>query len=597
MSEEAKIIGHWNFDDGSDPLNDTSSNDNDALLHGDASVSGGVLELDGSGDYAEIPASTEYEIDHATIEMTFSVDSIGSKQTIVSRDSREYDDGGHFTVRVEEDGSLWIRHQSDSDSYYIKPSGVTITPGEEYTLTYSFGPDNGMELYIDGVLVGSNTDPVTDGADISLGGNSEPWTLGASQWKSGDGVADNLEHYLDGTVSDFTIYQGELTPEETAELNGQVDGTSGADSMALGYTDADGDQITTGDDLIYGGDGADTIDGDAGNDTIVGGAGNDVMTGGDGDDVFVLEDSFGDDSIADFDMSDGDGNGFTVDQLDVSELTGGNGVDGAVNAWDVTVSDDGGGNAVISFPDGETVTLKGVDPTQLSSAAQLNSIGIPCYTPGARILTAKGGKRVEDLRPGDLVQTLDTGLMPVLWVNRQRVGQKGLRARPNQRPIRLEPGALGNRNTLLVSPQHGFLCDDTLVRAKHLAAYRHCGITVAEDVRAVDYIHFLLPRHAIVQVDGIWSESMYPGPVALAGLSVRARLSLIVAYPELASAFQFIADQKRMRLEITRRYGAPARPYAQLRDLYQRDMPKASETPEAFVMPPQVSYFATSLMG
>ncbi len=597
MSVDAKIIGHWSFDDGSDPLNDTSTNDNDALLQGDASVTGGVLELDGSGDYAEIPASTEYEIDHATIEMTFSVDSIGSKQTIVSRDSSGYDNGGHFTVRVEEDGSLWIRHQSDSDSYYIKPSGLTITPGQEYTLTYSFGPDNGMELYVDGVLVGTNTDPVTDGADISLGGNSEPWTLGASQWKSGDGVADNLEHYLDGTVSDFTIYQGELTPDETAKLNDQVDGTAGADSMSLGYTDADGDQITTGDDLILGGAGSDTIDGDAGNDTIVGGAGDDTLTGGDGEDVFSFEDNFGNDAITDFDMSDGDGNGFTADQLDVSDLTGGTGTDGAVLAWDVSVSDDGGGNAVISFPDGETVTLKGVDPAQLSTTAQLNSIGIPCYTPGARILTAKGEKPVEDLRPGDLVQTLDAGLMPVLWVNQQSVDRKVLNASPSQRPIRLAPGALGNRTSLLVSPQHGFLCDDILVRAKHLAACGYLGITVADDVQEVSYIHFLLPQHGIVQVDGIWSESMYPGPVALVGLTGPARLSLIAAYPELATAFQFHEDKKRMRVEITRRYGPPARRYARLRDLCQTGLPIEFGGPVAFMAPQPIADFRPSFTG
>ncbi|GAB5445748.1 Hint domain-containing protein [Gymnodinialimonas sp.] len=60
-----------------------------------------------------------------------------------------------------------------------------------------------------------------------------------------------------------------------------VDGTSGNDTMGVGYTDADGDQITSGDDAIDGGDGADTIDGGGGDDLIWGGAGNDSLSGGD----------------------------------------------------------------------------------------------------------------------------------------------------------------------------------------------------------------------------------------------------------------------------------------------------------------------------
>ncbi len=66
-----------------------------------------------------------------------------------------------------------------------------------------------------------------------------------------------------------------------------VDGTAGDDNMNLGsgYTDAQGDQITTGNDYIIGGDGNDTINADAGNDTILGGAGNDVIDDWSGDDL------------------------------------------------------------------------------------------------------------------------------------------------------------------------------------------------------------------------------------------------------------------------------------------------------------------------
>lgn len=57
-------------------------------------------------------------------------------------------------------------------------------------------------------------------------------------------------------------------------------GTSGNDTMGLGFIDGTGNAITTDADLIDGGAGDDSIDGDTGNDTILGGAGNDTILSG-----------------------------------------------------------------------------------------------------------------------------------------------------------------------------------------------------------------------------------------------------------------------------------------------------------------------------
>ena len=72
---------------------------------------------------------------------------------------------------------------------------------------------------------------------------------------------------------------------------GVVEGTTGADSMGVGYADGGGDAIDGAD-----GD-ADTIHAGLGNDTVAAGAGNDVVQGGDGDDSVDLgagNDTFGD---------------------------------------------------------------------------------------------------------------------------------------------------------------------------------------------------------------------------------------------------------------------------------------------------------------
>ena len=73
--------------------------------------------------------------------------------------------------------------------------------------------------------------------------------------------------------------------------------------------------------------------------------------------------------------ADTDGDGATNDQLDVSALRDLEG--NPVDIWDVTVSDDGSGNAILTFPEGETVPLQGISPAQMTGP-QMNAMGIPC---------------------------------------------------------------------------------------------------------------------------------------------------------------------------------------------------------------------------
>ncbi|MCB1335939.1 MAG: Hint domain-containing protein [Maritimibacter sp.] len=222
---------------------------------------------------------------------------------------------------------------------------------------------------------------------------------------------------------------------------GIVDGTNFSEFMGIGWSDADGDQIDGadgnndiifandgddniesgyGDDLVYAGAGNDNIDDQfgisiAGTDTIYGGAGNDTMWGGQGNDqlygeadndfiygeegddtidggtgndtidvgtggadTIVFSDGGGSDSVSNFQapIDNGDGTFTGVDRFDVSGLTSDGGTT-PVNVFDVTVSDDGSGNAVLSFPGGETVKLVGVAPSAVSSADQLIAMGIP----------------------------------------------------------------------------------------------------------------------------------------------------------------------------------------------------------------------------
>jgi hypothetical protein len=285
-----------------------------------------------------------------------------------------------------------------------------------------------------------------------------------------------------------------------------------------------------GDDLVIGGSGNDTLAGEADNDTLKGGRSNDHLAGGAGNDTFVLETVGGGDTITDFDLGDANNDGLTNDRLDVSDLRDAQGH--PVKTSDVVVSSDGSGNAVLTFPGGESVTLQGISAAQVDRGSVLHSMGIPCFTSGTLIRTPAGERAVEDIAAGDLVMT-PQGAMSVLWHGASRLGAADLDARPDLRPVVIVAGAIGNLRELHLSPQHAVLVPGQdgdpdsghLIRARHLAEAGRMA-RVARGVRQVSYHHLLLPKHAMVWAEAALVESFYPGKMAVAGLSREARISL-----------------------------------------------------------------------
>ncbi len=315
-------------------------------------------------------------------------------------------------------------------------------------------------------------------------------------------------------------------------------------------------------DLLDGGEGDDEIDGGMGDDTLIGGEGSDTLTGGEGSDLFVLQGGGGADVITDFDTGDDDGDGIFNDQIDLGNLTD---LDGnPVNAWDVTVTDDGSGNAVLSFPGGESITLMGVAPSEISGAQALASAGVPCFCEGTLIRTPRGDVPVQNLRVGDMVTTLKHGAQPILWRGARKMDAATLAAEPQNRPVRIPEGLLGNYAPLIVSPQHAMALDErhgfdepVLVRAKFLAEAPG-PVRVAHGRRDVVYHHILFARHELVLANGCATESFYPGDEALKMYPPIARLQLACLIPRLGTA------------PVTEVYGPTARPILKRREALER---------------------------
>lgn len=364
---------------------------------------------------------------------------------------------------------------------------------------------------------GADTIRGGDGADSLTGGAGRD-LLDYSDASSGVYV-DLYSGYTSGgaagdTISGFENLTGSSQGDtlQAGTDNNLISGGGGDDAIRARGGD---DTAFGGDgrDLVQGNEGSDALSGDAGDDTLEGGTGNDTLTGGTGADLFREAASGGTDHITDFDL--GLVNGATTDRLDVSALTDASG--GPVKAFDVVVGSDPAGNAMLTFPGGEVLVLDGISPATVSQPGMLVKMGIPCFAAGTRIAVPGGWAAVEDLGPGDLVETAE-GPRPVVWAAARRLDAADLEARPDWRPIRLRAGSFGLLRDLILSPQHGVVVAGRLIRARHLAAWG-AGARVARGMRAVRYHHLLLPRHGLIRAEGAWCESFYPGAEALRALS------------------------------------------------------------------------------
>lgn len=134
--------------------------------------------------------------------------------------------------------------------------------------------------------------------------------------------------------------------------------------------------------------------------------------------------------------------------------------------------------------------------------------------------------------------TRDNGPQPIAWIGRRDLDQADLDYNPALQPVLIRPGALGNDRALLVSPQHAILAhrdgEEELIRATHLARLHGGRVRIARGVKAVTYIHLMFDAHQVILSNGLWTESFYPGPQALAMLAGPDLIELPNLFPELA---------------------------------------------------------------
>ncbi|KIT16689.1 Hint domain-containing protein [Jannaschia aquimarina] len=188
---------------------------------------------------------------------------------------------------------------------------------------------------------------------------------------------------------------------------------------------------------------------------------------------------------------------------------------------------------------GTTYTVTNVSNPNSTNYSELSQQGVTCLAAGTRIQTPAGPVAIERLQPGALIETLDDGPQPILWIGRTRVPSWRMRQQKGFRPISIRAHALGEgrpRADTSLSRQHRILLrtcgpGPSFTKAREVLVPAHTltalpGIREVCPAAGLDYLHILTERHAILISNGLPSETLLVTPYSreAAGLGPSALL-------------------------------------------------------------------------
>ena len=210
-------------------------------------------------------------------------------------------------------GTNTLTGGAGTDTFVHSGGNDTVTDYVSSTewLDLSGGVISAGELVNDGkdvkYTVGNGSVTITDGAGkvarIRSGRGS--YTSSAKALVLGADYSGEIN--AGAHLGSVTIISGKATSNAvTIKGNGNdnlIYGGSGSDTI-YGGNGSDTLYGQSGDDYLSGGNGNDILYGEEGNDTLSGGAGNDTLSGGAGKDTFVHYQTYGNDTVMDYESGD-----------------------------------------------------------------------------------------------------------------------------------------------------------------------------------------------------------------------------------------------------------------------------------------------------
>ncbi len=208
-----------------DDINGNNGTDNGGVTSGVSGCGDGgtAFQFDGSDDYIAIAHDDKYLLDSGSVSLWFKSDYLSGHKAIFSKDSQNYDTGGHLHIYT--DGStLKARLQSTSADVTLTSSGLST--GNWYHIVVSWGA-SGFKLFKNGVEVDS--DSYVGGLSSTSGGigNYEPIAIGAGTWTSDDKLITPITYPFDGAIDDVRIYDQALNEAQATELYNGEEPTGG----------------------------------------------------------------------------------------------------------------------------------------------------------------------------------------------------------------------------------------------------------------------------------------------------------------------------------------------------------------------------------
>jgi Ca2+-binding RTX toxin-like protein len=331
---------------------------------------------------------------NGTVEVWFNADDVSARQGLFSKDAAGQGTGGHVSAAIQ-NGTVSVGLEGLTGGAFVQGA---VEAGSDTHLVFTFGA-NGMQLFINGVLVDS--DAFAGGLDIGVDGlgNFEPLVLGALIDQSPNHSAGTPTGSFSGLLDELAIYDHALSPGEIQQLfaggqsGGKLTGSADDDTL-LGGVD---------DETLHGAGGNDVLQGGGGNDILKGGGGDDLLRGGDGDDR--LRGGAGRD-----DLRGEGGNDIIEGRPGADQLSGGDGDDTLRgNGGTDTIRGDDGADRI--FGDKRADTIDGGPGDDVIDGGA----GADLLTGGAgadRFVIAKlgdGVDRIDDFELGQAGDVLDLG--------------------------------------------------------------------------------------------------------------------------------------------------------------------------------------------
>lgn len=166
-----------------------------------------------------------------------------------------------------------------------------------------------------------------------------------------------------------------------------------------------------------------------------------------------------------------------------------------------------------------------------------------CLVAGTLIVTENGQSRIGDVKPGQMVLTLDHGFQPVRWVFKRTILPNALHKHAHLRPITIPAGSFGENlpsQDVQMSAQHRILHRGPSVELNFCetevlaAAQTHPASRTHVPRHAITYVHLLFDKHEIINSYGLWTESFHPGDVGFGTIDAETRRKLKAKAPKAA---------------------------------------------------------------